>query len=110
MVFGGLMDLTKFNIHPDETDPAASIIARRRGQLLVHAILYYKCGTSMVTDTQWDIWAYDLVDLYRAFPDKIDEGPYAKDFLGWDGSTGFHLPLEDKPASKIALRILAYGR
>ena len=70
--------------------PAAAAIVQRRTQMLVHSYLYYALNTSIVSDSTFDRWARELVDLQRQHPAPIHF--YDLDFADWDGSTGYHLP------------------
>lgn len=73
----------------------AELITRRRRQILVHSIIYYKLNDSLVTDAQWAAWALELEDLQRHYPDVAKECPYAEAFEGFEHSSGYNLPLND---------------
>lgn len=80
--------------HPyTEQQTARERIRQRRAQLLIHSCLYYVFDEPIVSDSQWDAWALDLVKLHDLFGTTI--GFYDEAFADWDGSTGFHLPLRD---------------
>lgn len=69
----------------------AELIARRRRQLYVHSTIYYRLGTSIIDDSTFDRWAYELRDLQRDYPAESAVAPLAAEFIGWDGTTGFEL-------------------
>lgn len=83
-----------------ERNPMADIaekIKRRRYQMLVHSYIYYELDKNLISDSQWSQWATELADLQKAFPDIASKVVYAKDFEGWDGSSGAYLTYRDKP-------------
>lgn len=67
-------------------------IKQRRLQMLVHSCIYYEMGTSVISDAQFDKWAYELRDLQRQYPDISEKVIYYDAFKEWDGTTGFNLP------------------
>lgn len=87
----------------------ADLILRRRLQMLVHSYLYYNRDTNLVSDRQFDIWARELVQLQRYYPDIAAEVQYAEAFEGFDGSTGFDLPRNEQ-VIRIANRLLNINR
>ncbi len=44
------------------------LILRRRRQILINSCIYYRFGQSVITDEQFDKWAYELVDLQNKYP------------------------------------------
>ena len=84
----------------------AELISRRRRQLIVHSVIYYKMNSNIIDDATWSKWAMELVDLQRSYPDIAAACPYADDFKGFDGSTGFNLALDDPWAIDVATRLL----
>lgn len=60
--------------------------------MLLHSCVYYDFGTSIVSDADFDKWAYELVELQREHPEEAAKVDFAAEFKGWDGSTGFDLP------------------
>lgn len=65
--------------------------------MLVHSYIYYELDKNLISDSQWSTWAVELANLQRDYPDIADEVDYAKDFDGWDGSSGAFLTYKDKP-------------
>ena len=76
-------------------DDIYSLINKRRRQLLVHSVIYYKFNDSLVTDDIWASWGRELVEMQEKYPDISDEAPYAEAFEDFDPSTGYNLPLDD---------------
>lgn len=65
--------------------------------MLVHSFIYYEMNENIISDSQWSAWAMELVDLQKQYPEIARQVPYAKDFEGWDGSSGAFLTYYDKP-------------
>lgn len=91
-------------------DAIASKISQRRRQILVHSIIYYRLGDSIITDYQWADWAKELVQLQEQYPDIAKTCPLADAFEDFDVSTGFNLPLGDPHYHAIAKWLLEYER
>lgn len=72
-------------------------IRQRRHQMIFHSVAYYKYGISFISDEQFDKWANELRKLQKAYPKASKRVVYAKEFKGWDGTTGFHLVDVDLP-------------
>lgn len=79
------------------------LIHRRRRQVLVHSIIYYKVGDSIISDAQFDLWARELARLQQENVVESNAVEYMREeFADFTGETGFHLPLMDVAAGKIA--------
>lgn len=63
-----------------------------RSLLLVHSYLYYTLDTPIVSDHKWQQWASELHDIQAVTPCNIDW--YDNEFKDWNGSTGYHLPVD----------------
>lgn len=85
----------------------AELINRRRRQLLVHSIIYYKMNDNIIPDSQWTKWAVELEELQKTYPDISAGGYHAEAFKKFDHSTGFNLPLDDPYAVNKARQLLA---
>lgn len=68
-----------------------SKIGRRRLQILVHSIIYYKMNDNVVSDATWSHWAVELVELQRKYPNESKKAPMYEMYKDFDGSTGFDL-------------------
>lgn len=86
------------------------LITRRRRQILVHSVIYYKLNETLISDSQWASWALELEQLQAQYPELAAACPYAKAFADFDHSTGMNLPLDDAWAVHTAQRLVAYAR
>lgn len=81
-------------------------IHRLRRIILLHSVLYYSMGTTLVEDAQFDAWAYELVELQKTHPEASERVYYHRDaFADFTGETGFDLPLTDTGAIRAAERM-----
>lgn len=81
-------------------------IHRLRRVVLAHSVLYYSMGESVVPDTQFDAWAYELVELQKTHPESSKRVLYHQEaFADFTGETGFDLPLTDAGAIRAAERM-----
>lgn len=84
------------------------LINRKRRQVLVHSIIYYKFGTSVIDDAAFDTMAYDLVRLQKDYPEDSEAVEYMREeFRDFTGETGYDLPLHDIRAQKVAQHLLS---
>ena len=74
--------------------------------MVVHSIIYYEMDDNIISDNQWKQWADELVELQRTYPEIARSCPRAKEFEGFDNSTGYHLPLRDPYDLALARRLL----
>lgn len=69
-------------------------IKRLRLCVLVHSVIYYRFNTNIISDFQYDKFAKRLKKLqddYPKYSQKVVE--FRKEFEGWDGCSGYNLPL-----------------
>ena len=93
-------------IAAQKEDKIAELINRRRRQLLVHSIIYYKMDENIISDATWSKWGQELEELQAKYPEIAAKQPYAKEFEGFDHSTGMSLPLNDPWAVNKARQLL----
>lgn len=86
----------------------AELINRRRRQILVHSVIYYRMNDNIIDDYTWTRWANELAELQKQYPDIAKECWYADEFEDFDGSSGFNLPLDDPWAVNKARQLLEY--
>lgn len=85
----------------------AELLNRRRRQILVHSVIYYKMNDNLISDSTWSAWATELEELQAKYPEIAAKVPYAKEFEGFDHSTGMNLPLDDHWAVNKARQLIA---
>ena len=90
------------------TEEIAALIDRRRRQIIVHSVIYYKMDDNIISDSQWSEWAKELDELQRQYPEIAMTCVFAKDFRDFDPSTGYNLPLDDPWAINKAHHLLNY--
>ena len=91
---------------PSERLSIAKLITRRRRQILVHSVIYYRLNDNIISDQQWSEWALELENLQTQYPDIASECPLADAFKAFDHSTGKNLPLDDPWALNKAQYLL----
>lgn len=84
------------------------LIERRRRQVLVHSVIYYKFNSNVVTDAVWASWASELEELQTRYPDISEDAWYAEYFEDFDHSTGYSLPLDDPWAVRKARQVMKW--
>lgn len=72
-------------------DQARELIKRRRFQLALHSTIYYVYDTNIISDSEYDRFSRELVELQEQFPKASKEAPLYEAYKDWDGSTGYHL-------------------
>ena len=89
-----------------KTIAVAELITRRRRQVLVHSVIYYRYNENLISDATWSEWASELEKLQAKYPELAATLPLAQAFEGFDHSTGADLPLGDPWANGVALYLL----
>lgn len=89
-----------------DIEAVKELITRRRRQVLVHSVIYYRYDDNLVSDNTWSKWACELEVLQRKYPEIASELPLAKEFEGFDHSTGATLPLGNTWANGVAQMLL----
>ncbi len=59
--------------------------------LIVHSIIYYELGTSIVPDSMWDNNARQYMDILYESPGLLTKIRWQHIMYDFDGTTGFHL-------------------
>ena len=83
-------------------------IKQRRRQIMVHSCIYYEMDTTIVSDKQFDSWAYELKELQKQFPNESKEAELYEEFKDWDATTGYNLNFHK--FYFLAERLLSYKR
>lgn len=91
---------------------AVALIKRRRLQLLIHSCIYYRLGTNIITDSTYDSWGKELVELQRKYG-VIKIGCYDSEFEKWqpkegNSFSGFQLPIGNEEIIAKAERLVNY--
>ena len=94
-------EVPAFSVSEFETEEEK--IRRLRAQMLIHSYIYYELDDVIIDDHTWQHRANELARINRAV------GFYDKEFEGWDGSTGYHLPKDGWVRNK-AERIIRHHR
>ena len=71
------------------------LISRRRRQILVHSVIFYKLNENLIDDATWSRWALELEELQEHYPQLAMQCTLNDAFIGFDHSTGMSLPLEN---------------
>ena len=86
------------------------LISRRRRQILVHSVIYYKLNENLIDDATWSRWALELEELQERYPQLARQCPFHDEFLDFDHSTGMSLPLESPWAVRKAQYLVDLAR
>lgn len=100
--------INTYDVFEGEDLKVAELIQQRRLQVLVHSCIYYKFNHNVVSDMQFDKWAKELALLQKQYPEISDKVMYSDEFKGFDGSTGFDLPIEDEWVVEKAKKFVPY--
>ena len=98
---------------PEERKPVtydnevASLIQRRRYQILVHSLIYYELDMNLVSDAQWAEWGLELVKLQKEHPEESSSVIFYQALKDYDASTGYGLHSRDEQIINIAYRLLS---
>lgn len=84
----------------------AEHILRRRQQVWVHSILYYRMNYNIISDAQWSEWAEELEQLQKDYPEISSKVRFYDIFKDFDHSTGSDLPLDDPRMTNVALHLM----
>ncbi len=86
------------------------LITRRRRQVLVHSVIYYRWNENVITDSKFDRWSNELHQLQQKHPELAAQCIYHDEFKDFDGSSGFDLPLNSPEILNSANRVLKYHK
>lgn len=86
------------------------LILRRRRQIIINSCMYYRFGKAIITDKQFDKWAYELADLQNIYPELAKKCvEFNDDFEDWDGTTGYHLQMYGEWVTGRTEQIIEYA-
>jgi hypothetical protein len=86
---------------------ALDLMRRRRLQILVHSVIYYRFNDSLISDQTWSKWAVELEALQKEYPEIAEMLPWSDEFRDFNHSTGYNLPLNDPWAIGTARQLLS---
>lgn len=86
------------------------LILRRRRQILVHSVIYYRYNENLISDYTWTKWAVELEELQKKYQKEAESTQLNTEFKDFNHSTGYNLPLEDPWANCIARWLMAITR
>ena len=86
------------------------LITRRRRQILVHSVIYYRLNTNIISDHTYDAWSEELVKLQRDYPQESEQAPFANAYREFDGSTGAFLPIHEPNIIAKAVQLIDYHK
>lgn len=86
---------------------ALDLMHRRRRQILVHSVIYYRFNDNLISDQTWSKWALELETLQKKYPEIAEMLPWSDEFRAFDHSTGYNLPLNDPWAIGTARQLLS---
>lgn len=87
-------------------DELAELITRRRRQILVHSVLYYKLNQPTISDHTFDKWSKELAELQSEYPEIAATCEKHDEFKDFDGSSGHDLPIHTTENVNRAYRVL----
>lgn len=91
-------------------ETAAEFIHRRRLQIVIHSCIYYRFDENLISDHQWATWAKELVKAQELFPKVAEKQLWTNEFADFDGSTGYHLPINEAGVVKRASKLLQIAK
>lgn len=103
-----MVDLQRIeNLSEEE---ALELIKRRRFQIALHSTIYYVYDTNIISDSEYDRFCRELVELQRLFPRISEQAPLYEAYKDFDGSTGYHLTHRLNFHHKALYMIRLHGR
>lgn len=76
----------------DDKEKIKEFIHRRRRQLVLHSMVYYRYNRNLIADATWDEWANELKNIQEKHPTLSAEVSYLySSFKDWDAITGYDL-------------------
>lgn len=91
-------------------DDVLSKINQLEQQILVHSIIYYRLGSSIWDDEQWNKKAKELQGLVEQYPEQFKQSILYEDFKGFSWVSGYDLPLYHPHYEAVAVWLLDYHK
>ena len=85
-------------------------INRLEQQILIHSIIYYRLGTSIWTDKQFDNCAKQLKSMIENNQLEFTQSILYNDFKTFDWVSGYDLPIYNSKYTAIAMWMIGYEK
>ncbi|NDG33082.1 hypothetical protein EB118_23825 [bacterium] len=85
-------------------------IKRLRSIMLINSCIYYEMNDNMISDDLWQELANELADLQDKHPEQCKIDWFDQYFEGWDGTSGYDLPLRHPWVYSKAAQILRFHK
>lgn len=102
------LDLFKPKAFTEEEAAVATLIKRRRLQILVHSCIYYRMNRNLIDDHTFDLWSKELVQLQLEHPDISKRVELFDQFKDFDGSSGYDLEYDHPNIIGLAQHLVGY--
>ncbi|WMU07992.1 hypothetical protein vBCtySFA88_00060 [Clostridium phage vB_CtyS-FA88] len=95
-------------VQDDNSRKIYELINRRRRQMLIHSIIYYRLDANIIDDTTFNVWGRELLDLQTKYPEISKMVPMYEAFKNWDATTGYDLPMTNNHDIEVAKMLIKY--
>lgn len=85
-------------------------IKHLRNVMLINSCIYYEMNDNIISDHSWQEFAQELADLQNKHPDHCKINWFDAEFEGWDGTSGYDLPLRHPWVYGKAQQILSFHK
>ena len=83
------------------------IMQRRIRQVLVHSCIYYEFDMNIISDSEYDRFGKELVELIKKYPHYLKELEFGLDFIKYvEMPSGFDLPYRHPDIMRKAQHLL----
>ena len=76
------------------------LIYRRRQQVWVHSLIYYRMNSNLISDAKWSEWALEVENLQKEYQELAEQVPYHDIFRDFDHSICSYLPVSSCMVAK----------
>ena len=85
-------------------------IKQLRSVMLINSCIYYELNDNIISDHSWQEQADELAELQNKHPEHCTINWFDNEFEGWDGTSGYNLPLRHPWVYGKAKQILSYHK
>ena len=75
----------------DTSNLITSFINRLERIILVHSYIYEEKNNNIISDSDWDFFAKELVRMFERYPSEATQSVYYDGFKGWTGDSASDL-------------------